>query len=267
MALQTHIDVQFSEISIMQMNINYPFPLEQLMRIRAYDDNNTDLTKYLNILSNHINYRVPGDYTVPVFLQANNQIINQVEVLVHILSPDQASQVLPRIEKDTNDIYVQQTDLPHPYKLVDFITIRALDSQNNDITRNIVLNMSQVNYSHAGDYVVIIKAPDARGNIAISTFHLHVLTEEQVEQMENADEDPSYVADDEQAQLPTQYAPNSKTRRPPRNYVQPKKKNSVATDDDDDDDSHAKYWLIIKKYWWVYVILGIVIFTVWDMFG
>lgn len=256
MPIQTHIDVQFTEISVMQMNINEPFPLQQLMRIRAYDDNGTDLTRYLNILSNRVNFQVPGTYDVPVFLQANNQVINQVDVVVHVLAPSAAANILPKITKDTSDIYVQQTNLPHPYKLVDFIKIKATDQNQRDITSHIVLNMAQVNYAQAGDYVVIIKAPDDQGNIAISTFHLHVLTEEQVDEMENGN-----YPDDTNTKQPV------KARKNRKKLTKNEHKKKDVDVDEDDDDSHATYWLLIKKYWWIYIVLGILIFTAWDMFG
>lgn len=254
MAIQTHIQVQFPEISIMQMNISAPFPLQQLIRITADDDNGNDLTNYLNIESNRINYNVPGTYTVPVFLQANHQIINEVDVIVHILAPTEAEKLLPRIEKDTDDVYVEQTDQPHPYRIADFIKIKATDRYNQDVTHNLILNMSQVDYAKAGNYIVIVKAPDSQGNIAISTFHLHVLTEEEVNEMENED-----YSDDNYNDVPDKQAPS--------NY-QANREPAVKTKDRyPDDDEHATYWILIKKYWWIYLVIGLIWFTCWDMFG
>lgn len=274
MAIKTHIKVQYTDISIMQMDIPAPFPLEQLMKISADDDNGNDLTRYLNIESNRVNYSVAGQYVVPVFLQANHQIINEVDVAVNVLPPAEANNVLPRIEKDTNDVYVERTSQPHPYRIADFIKIKATDRNNQDVTRNLVLNMSQVDYRQAGDYIVIIKAPDDQGNIAISTFHLHVLTEEQVHEMENGDYDNEDYPEDYDEPNETQ-----ENRPPQSNYAPPvparqqqqtrarKRSKPKARDDDDDDDEHATYWVLIKKYWWVYIVLGLVLFTCWDMFG
>lgn len=264
MAIQTHIQVQYTDISIMQMDIPAPFPLEQLMKISADDDNGNDLTRYLNIESNRVNYSVAGQYVVPVFLQANHQIINEVDVAVNVLPPAEANNVLPRIEKDTNDVYVEQTSQPHPYRIADFIKIKATDRNNQDVTRNLVLNMSQVDYSQAGDYIVIIKAPDDQGNIAISTFHLHVLTEEQVNEMENGDYDNEDY--DEPNETQSNYAPPVPARQQQQTRAR-KRPKPKARNDDDDDDEHATYWVLIKKYWWVYIILGLVWFTCWDMFG
>lgn len=270
MAIQTHIQVQYTDISIMQMDIPAPFPLEQLMKISADDDNGNDLTRYLNIESNRVNYSVAGQYVVPVFLQANHQIINEVDVAVNVLPPAEANNVLPRIEKDTNDVYVEQTSQPHPYRIADFIKIKATDRNNQDVTRNLVLNMSQVDYSQAGDYIVIIKAPDDQGNIAISTFHLHVLTEEQVNEMENGDYDNEDYDEPNETQdnrLPqSNYAPPVPARQQQQTRAR-KRPKPKARNDDDDDDEHATYWVLIKKYWWVYIILGLVWFTCWDMFG
>ena len=270
MAIQTHIKVQYTDISIMQMDIPAPFPLEQLMKISADDDNGNDLTRYLNIESNRVNYSVAGQYVVPVFLQANHQIINEVDVAVNVLPPAEANNVLPRIEKDTNDVYVERTSQPHPYRIADFIKIKATDRNNQDVTRNLVLNMSQVDYSQAGDYIVIIKAPDDQGNIAISTFHLHVLTEEQVNEMENGDYDNEDYDEPNETQdnrLPqSNYAPPVPARQQQQTRAR-KRPKPKARNDDDDDDEHATYWVLIKKYWWVYIILGLVWFTCWDMFG
>lgn len=262
MPIQTHIEVQFKEISVMQMNLQAPFPLEQLMKIQAYDDNGNDLTRYLNIESNRVNYNVPGTYVVPVFLQANHQVINDVDVTVHVLAPNEAENVLPKIEKDTNDVYVEQTDLPHPYRIADFIKIKAVDRYNQDITHSLVLNMSQVDYKDAGDYIVIIKAPDDAGNIAISTFHLHVLTPEEADEMENGD------YDDDEYDEPAYDKPQASNLPQTSTATRTRAKNKPAVkDDDDDDDSQATYWLLIKKYWWIYLVIGFIWFTCWDMFG
>ena len=88
--------------------------------------------------------------------------------------------------------------------------------------------------------------------------------------MENGDYDNEDYDEPNETQdnrLPqSNYAPPVPARQQQQTRAR-KRPKPKARNDDDDDDEHATYWVLIKKYWWVYIILGLVWFTCWDMFG
>lgn len=181
------IFIQFPTLSLHSLKISQPFPLQDLMQITAEDYLGNDITSSLVIGNNEYNTAIPGTYHVPVSVIDSEGNAATTYVVVNILSNDQAKQTLPKIYKNVQDVYVEQTNIKNPYNLKDpsFIKITAIDQSGYDISRRVMLKTKRINYEVPGIYIALIIVIDGNGNLSLSSFKVHVLSQQQAYEMEH----------------------------------------------------------------------------------
>ncbi|QNQ82994.1 hypothetical protein FP435_00385 (plasmid) [Lactobacillus sp. PV037] len=95
----------------------------------------------------------------------------------------------PTLTISPSKIYVLQTNQKDPYNLKDLLSLKAIDYRGRDISSNIVLSQDDIDYSKSGNYSVTVAVLDDQSNMTLSAFTVCVLTSQQADELENAQED------------------------------------------------------------------------------
>jgi hypothetical protein len=92
----------------------------------------------------------------------------------------------PTVNIDPRDIYVEQTNLPDSYNLMQLTNISARDYKGKLITINkchFLWDTTKVDYSHEGTYVVSISVMDDEANMTLDYVTVHVLSPAETERI------------------------------------------------------------------------------------
>lgn len=75
----------------------------------------------------------------------------------------------------TPDIFVEQTNIPNPYDLQDFMIMHATGENGENLDHMISYDDNGVDFRTAGDYVVYAMVMDLKGNVDSDYMIVHVL--------------------------------------------------------------------------------------------
>lgn len=98
---------------------------------------------------------------------------------------------VPKLKVEPTDIWVEQTDLPNPYDLTEFLTITAVDQQGHDLTDAVLLNLRDIDYQTVGDYPVTVSVTDSVANMSFAQLTVHVVPPEESDDDNTAQVDPN----------------------------------------------------------------------------
>ena len=189
---QPVIQMQFSQISLVKMNLPAPYPIEQLVGIRAIDSTGNLINpRQIQVDSGKVDFAKPGLYYVPISAwdNAGNQAIAQIKV--RILDIPQAQQILPIIRISSQDVYIKRGTTTRP-NWSNLTQINAVDRDGNDITGSVTLKVGRINFNQLGTYVVLVKAIDRYGSISLSAIRVHIVDQEPMVSMTNQLPMPNY---------------------------------------------------------------------------
>jgi len=122
--------------------------------ITAFDNVDGNITSELHIDTSDVNLNIPGVYTVTysVFDQANNHTTKSITITVLDIQS-------PTIIGFINRNYIIGNPIPN---LLDGVT--ALDNVDDDLTENIILDASAVDFTKEGIYIATYVVEDSSGN-------------------------------------------------------------------------------------------------------
>lgn len=77
------------------------------------------------------------------------------------------------------EVYVERTDIPNPYKIEELVNIDATDyTGTKNLSNRVNIQLYDLNYKKIGVYPIAVSVMDDDGNLALSTFVIHVVQPE-----------------------------------------------------------------------------------------
>ncbi|MEO5289201.1 hypothetical protein [Limosilactobacillus allomucosae] len=90
----------------------------------------------------------------------------------------------PVIRIGNRDVYVEATNLSHPYNLIELAQVTAVDQFANNLTNSVVIDEKKIDYANPGIYKAALSVIDKHGYISIDYLKIHVLSASDVKRIE-----------------------------------------------------------------------------------
>ncbi len=147
--------------------------LIKLLNVKALDKEDGDLNSKLVIDQSKVDYDTLGTYDVSFSVTDSGGLNASADATINVIND--APQILGDKSKESPKDVVK-TDK----ELMDLFNIVAMDFEDGDITKDVVVDQSKVNYSVYGDYPVSFTVTDKLGETTIlnTTIRIKDLTPE-----------------------------------------------------------------------------------------
>jgi 2',3'-cyclic-nucleotide 2'-phosphodiesterase (5'-nucleotidase family) len=159
----------FEGLSDINYEIGQPTP-DYRLGVTAIDAIDGDLTRWIEINSDNVDWMQPGSYTIIYWIIDNRGNVNEQSRTIIVSAAPVLDLVAPLLGGTKNHNHVIGD--PHP----DYVTgVYAYDAVDGTITSLIDIDDSGVNYEVEGSYPVIYQVSDKSGNETIVTIIVTVV--------------------------------------------------------------------------------------------
>lgn len=144
--------------------------LLDLFNVTAEDNDGID---YIKVDTSKVDFNTPGRYSIiftayDIYGMKSNEYYSIIEV----------TDVIPTIETDSDEIDIV---LGSGQTISDVLNIDASELEDNDLTSEVIIDDSQVNYNQEGSYQVILSVTDDEGNEVTKTVIVNIVEDSGVD--------------------------------------------------------------------------------------
>ncbi len=141
--------------------------LFKLFNVSASDKEDGDLTSLITIDQSSVDYNVPGTYDIILSVTDSdgNLVEKKVKLVIRDLDPTITSEEVKEI--NLGDYYSDDS-------LIELFNVSASDTEDGDISSNINVDSSDVNFTKVGEYKIIFSIVDSYGNVVSKEVKLIV---------------------------------------------------------------------------------------------
>lgn len=140
--------------------------LIELFNVTAEDADGID---YIKVDTSKIDFNTPGKYSI-IFTAYDIYGMNSVEYYAII----EVTDVLPTIETNSDEVNIV---LGSGQTINDVLNIDATELVDNDLTSEVIIDDSQVNYDQEGSYEVVLTVSDNDGNTTSKTVTVNIVSD------------------------------------------------------------------------------------------
>ncbi|WOO88488.1 hypothetical protein R2F61_06035 [Mollicutes bacterium LVI A0078] len=159
-----------AEHSVEEQTVLTDEQLITLFNVTAEDTNGID---HIVVDTSAVDFNTPGRYSI-IFTAFDIYGMESREYYAIIEITD----LLPTLETDSDEINIV---LGSGMTIEDVINIDASEITDNDLTNDVIIDDSQVDYDHEGSYQVYLTVSDDEGNVVNKTVTVNIVEESTVE--------------------------------------------------------------------------------------
>ena len=139
--------------------------------VKAYDNEDGDITNKLQVVTNNVNTKQPGKYSVVYkVLDSSNEVATKT---IYVTVKENTA---PEIS--AKDIELEENTEYDPKK-----DVKATDKEDGDITNNIKVKENTVNTKTPGTYKVVYEVKDSLGKITTKEIKVTVKKKEEISEL------------------------------------------------------------------------------------
>lgn len=144
--------------------------------VKAYDNEDGDITNKLQVVTNNVNTKQPGKYSVVYkVLDSSNEVATKT---IYVTVKENTA---PEIS--AKDIELEENTEYDPKK-----DVKATDKEDGDITNNIKVKENTVNTKTPGTYKVVYEVKDSLGKITTKEIKVTVKKKEEIDEEQHQEE-------------------------------------------------------------------------------